>query len=403
MLFHIFSFFLIIVSISANLGRAETRDWGQMAERFLLPLTYPDFDPEDFGDLQDPQDLDIIIRFSPKVYAAPGSGHPIDFYKDYLPRCVVRNSLKNNEIIIDNPSREDVKRMERTNGVYLDYTGPTRLSGSPVAYARVYRENVSIGKKIIPFVFIKYSFIFPASGLPKKLAWYKSLAGAIAGDPDRWHELDIHGAVTIALAQKEERLTPIALILAQHNHFRVYLFGRDAPLPKDGHASIGFADRSNEPYPAPEGDRPAEHATVGDPTDFSYVITGRGFALTSGRDVVYGPDSGGEEVEYEIKRLPSKDPLYVAWIPLGEKLKLFGFIDSFYRDGPPGIDLFTWPELSDYGRIMKFWFVDDGDERAARLFDEHFGDFFNVNFEPIYQYNSKRFIEETLKLHPEFK
>ncbi len=403
MLFHIFSFFLVLALISPNFACAETRDWGQMAERFLLPLTYPDFDPEDFGDPQDPRELDIIARFSPKVFTAPDSGRPIDFYKDYLPRCVLRNARENGEIVINHPAREDVKRLERTNGVYLDYTGPAKLAGSPVAYARVYREKVSIGKMVIPFVFIKYSFVFPASGLPAKLAWYKSLAATLAGEPERWHELDIHGAITIALAQKEGELTPIALILAQHNHFRVYLFGRDVPHPVGGRAMIGFADRSNEPYPAPEGKSRAEYRTVGDPTDFSYVITGKGFALTSGRDVVYGPNCGGEEVEYEIKQLPSKDPLYVAWIPLGEKLKLFGFINTFYRDGPPGIDLFTWPELSDYGQIMAFWFVDDGDETAAKLFDQHFSDFFDVNFGPIYQYNSKRFIEETLKLHPEFK
>lgn len=383
---------------------AAYEQWGEFATTFLLPLTYRNHDPTDLGSEPSPGDLDILEQMKPYIFIAPGGRYPIDFYEDYLPYCFLKDS-ETNGIVNQQPTRQDLKRHERRFGYFLDYTGPKTLTGTPTAYARVYHENYLLktaDKTIpIPLTFAKYNFVFLASGLTRKMAWYKQLAITLLGDADWWHELDIHGSVIVAATKIRGSLTPLALILAQHNHFRTYLFGRDIPLPLDGHPRVSFALGSNEPYPLPRSLEPVERAAVGNPSHFSFVITGKGFAITAGWDVVYGDKAGARAVDYRLQQLPDKDPLYVSWIPLGEKRGVLGGIGDFYRTGPPGIDLMTWPEISDYVDIMQFWFVDDGDKKAATLFKTHFKDFKSPEFDPIRRYNGNRFARELLKLHPE--
>lgn len=379
--------------------------WSPEALRFYLPLTYPDHDPEDFGRPQDEEDILLSKRFLPRMFIAPGGLDPIDFYADYLPRCVVRDQRTGGDIAHRSPTRQYLKRIERTYGLYLDYAGPENFDSAPVVYARVYHESAPLARgssvRNVKFTFIKYNFVFLQSGLPARLPLSKQALAWMAGDPEKWHELDIHGAVILALINKSGQLTPVALTLAQHNNFRTYLFGRDIAFPEDGHPKVSFALRSNEPYPAPEGSEPVEHRAVGNPSDFSYVINGDGWALSSGVDLVFGPKSGAREIEPVIHHLPDRDPLYVSWISLGDRLKIFGIFNSFYRDGPPGMDLLTWPELKEYSKIMKFWFVDDDDEKAAGLFRRHLASFERAELKPILEYNGLRFSEEFFKLHPE--
>lgn len=378
--------------------------WGKLASEFLLPLTYENHDPTDFGTSQGPAELKILEQFKPYIYIAPGGQKPIDFYEDYLPYCFLLDD-ENGYVVSTNPTRTVLKQYERHFGFCLDYTGPRNLVGTPTAYARVYHEEMVLktpkGIVKLPMVFAKYSFVFLASGLTQKMAWYKRLAVAILGDVDWWHELDIHGAIILAAANIKGSLTPIALVLAQHNHFRTYLFGRDIPLPLDGHPKIGFALRSNEPYPLPNAETPVYYPVTGNPSEFDFVITGKGFSLTSGWDAVYGEQAGARPVPYQIRQLPDKDPLYVSWIPLGERKGIIGSLGKFYRSGPPGIDLMTWPEISKYSDTMSFWFVDAGDRTAAQLFKQHFSDFYSPEFEPIHRYNKSRFTDELLKLHPD--
>lgn len=397
-------FMVALVSLPVLAGQDYSR-WGPWAGKFYLPMTYADFDPEDFGETQPGELVDMARRYRPRIYVAPGGLRPIDFYRDYLPGCVLRDG--EGEVMASSPSRAQLKRAERTYGAYLEYTGPRKLDGDPVAYVRVYREEVRLvsrsGPVRVPFTFLKYNFVFLRSGLPARLPAYKEWMARLAGDPDRWHDLDIHGAVIVALADMGRGEAPVALILAQHNHFRTYLFGRDVALPGDGRAAVSFAMRSNEPYPAPAGPAPATFRAVGDPSAFGYVITGSGWSVKSGLDLVYGPAAGAGAVEYRIKTLPSRDPLYVSWIPLGARLKIFGVIDSFFRTGPPGIGMYSWPELKEFGEIMKFWFVDDGDAKAARLFDENVRSFDDARLGPVLEYNGRRFSREFFKLHGEME
>jgi len=51
--------------------------------------------------------------------------------------------------------------------------------------------------------------------------------------------------------------------------------------------------------------------------------------------------------------------------------------------------------------IMQFWYVDDGDETAATLFEQHFSNFYQPDFKPIMAYNSRHFTQSLVQLHPD--
>ena len=120
----------------------ERPGWGEWADKFYIPLTYSNYDPEDFG--QDPSvEFDRLLKqFRPRVYVAPGGLEPIDFYEDYLPNCVLKDARQGGAIVNFHPTRDTLKRVERNHELYLDYSGPENLKGSPVAYGRIHQQRV---------------------------------------------------------------------------------------------------------------------------------------------------------------------------------------------------------------------------------------------------------------------
>jgi hypothetical protein len=375
---------------------AEPR-WTEGEKRWLLSLTYPDYKPDDFGRDVEEADRQLLERFKPRVIISPEGLLPIDFYGFYLPKTVVRDLSGGGKIVKNSPTREYLKTIERNKRYYLDYTGPMLPCEDcsryvATGYGRVYREEailrIANGQQHrMSIVVLKYSFVFPYSGLPSKLGYIREAFTRIAGDPARWHELDIHGAVQIVL---DDRGTPIVLLLAQHNHFRSYLVGKDIQWPEDDRITVCFAERSNEPYPCHKSSSPRFYRAVGDPVDTAYLIDGRSRPIASGEDKVYGLGAGGREMPYRLKFLPDRDPLYVSWIPLGDRQKILLFFGDFYRKGPPGIDLNTWPEVKEYGDIMQFWYVRDNNIEDADLMEKSFRSFTDVDFEPVLEKNGGR-------------
>ncbi|MFQ5329274.1 MAG: hypothetical protein ACE5D4_04710 [Thermodesulfobacteriota bacterium] len=255
-------------------------------------------------------------------------------------------------------------------------------------------DRAGEGTKPLPIIVLKYTFPFPFSGLPARLGLVRESLMRVISDPVQFHELDIHGAVQIIL---DEHGRPILLLLAQHNHFRSYLIGKDVQWPEDNHIPVCFAERSNEPYPCHDDAGPRYYRTVGNPKDFGYVIDGKSSALTSGEDMVYGPKVGGREVPYRLKFLPDRDPLYVSWIPLGDRKKVLTF-NTFYRNGPPGIDLNTSPELKEYGEIMQFWYLRNDNHEDAALMRDSFRSFSDVDFEKVLTHNGARLYRDLVEM-----
>ncbi|MEE8574750.1 MAG: hypothetical protein V3T30_04985 [Thermodesulfobacteriota bacterium] len=395
---------VILLFLSTAALAKEPLKWTAQERAWLTALTSEDsaYDPKDFGKKPSARARALLNRLKPRIIVSPDGLLPVDFYKFYLPNTAVRDLKKDGKSIWRGPGRDYLKKIERDRRFYLDYAGPfypcTDCKGyvAPI-YATLYEEVAELrdpdGKpRKEPIVILKYNLAFPFSGLPAKLNEIKEAAINIAIDPRRWHELDIHGSVQIILNKMGR---PMVLLLAQHNHFRSYVIGKDIAWPKDGHIPICFAERSNEPYPCDDKEEPALHRAVSDPTNAAYLIDGRNEPLISGFDKVYSYNSGGREIKTRAEFLPSLDPLYVSWIPLGDRQSVLGF-GKFYRKGPPGMSLTSLPELKRYGDIMQFWYLRDGSIDDAELMKKSFRSFTDVDFEAVLNKNGAR-LRRTLK------
>ncbi|MEW6683350.1 MAG: hypothetical protein AB1451_10580 [Nitrospirota bacterium] len=275
------SLVVLAMFLMAVPASAEPASWPADALAFFEPLTYPssEWRADDFGEETPEADRAFLERFQPRVFIAPRGIPPIDFYRDYLPQTVVRDLKK--RVVRERPDRTSLKQIERNPRFNLDFQGdiaPCRGAGCrdhrAVVYGRLYRETMQAPPgdepaRAMEVLILKYNVAFAASGLPARLAWYQGVVARLIGDLNTWHELDIHGAVHVLLKSGEER--PFAVVLAQHNHFRTYLIGRDLTWPTDDHLSVCYAERSNEPYLCPSGSQPAHHRAVGNPKHIRYL------------------------------------------------------------------------------------------------------------------------------------
>lgn len=321
------------------------------------------------------EDRELLVRFRPRFILPPGSIRPIGFYEDYLPYTVLRR-YSDKAVLEEKVSREELRRQQDNTQVYLEYR-PERgkkpiKAGGPVVFGRVYRERVPFpGERAgetrrLDLTFLKYNLVFPVSGLPAGL---NRLAGSIlkgAGlDPRDWHQLDNFVAAHIVL---DGRGKPIAVLLAQHNHHRAYLAGRDIALPADGRFVFDVALRSNELYPGSDPGIPVRHRVVRWSLYLNYLLSGKDRPLLSADDITYGRRAGGREVVYDLEFPSPCDPFYTAKIMLGTPRPFFGF--DIGRDGPPGSDYYTVPELLPMGNLLKFSYLHDGDPDDIRIVGE---------------------------------
>ena len=244
----------------------------------------------------------------------------------------------------------------------------------PEIYGRIYSDNLISGDLKIPLIFLKYSPVFPYSGLPAGIRGIKRLGSYLVGNPHGWHELDIHGAIHIVLDGYTHQ--PLVVLLAQHNHHRIYLAGKDFKWPDDNRISISFSQYSNEPYLLKDHSLYRLERTVGNPMNIAYLfgVTDKA-PLGAGLDKIFSKKGGAREVSSKLVLLPLTDPLYKAWIPLGNIEKIWGIWKTWYRRGPPGIDFYTIGSLKNLADLTAFWFIDPNDQLFFTLLEENFRSF----------------------------
>lgn len=306
----------------------------------------------------------LLHRFQPRLIVAPGAPWPIDFYRDYLPNTVLRDADQGHTIIADQVTRTILEKQERGIHVYLDLVRipDVRMEGTqPAVYGRIYREVVPFsdgrgGTIVRRLIFLKYNVVFAQSGLPAGLLPpYERGLRLLGLDPEDWHELDNFCAIHIVLDEAE---TPVAVLLAQHNHHRTYLIGRDIALPVDGRMSFAAAKRSNEFYPDHGETAPVFHRVIPGPWYTEYLLSGDNGPWFTADDIVYGEKAGGEEVAYALRFLAPCDPFYTSRCMLGEYRPFLGF--EIGRNGPPGADYYTLPDLMPLGNLLKASYVHEG-------------------------------------------
>jgi hypothetical protein len=117
-----------------------------------------------------------------------------------------------------------------------------------------------------------------------------------------------------------------------------------------------------------------------------------------GYDVTRGVDAGGTEIDYELEYLSPCDPLYTAMILLGEPRPFMGRYIG--RDGPPGSDYYQLPELLPLGHLLRFYYLQDGDQEdialIGRAIDRRK---MTIDFEMILEYGGRSFIHDVRQLY----
>ena len=375
----------------------------QAKELFFVPLTYPqaEWSKDDFGEPPKKEAQKLLKKFLPRVFISKGALLPLDFYKDYLPQTVLKNNKA--QVVRQSVTRRYLKAIERNFDFYLDYQGAlarcflpdcaniTRKIYGRVFFQVMYPPRKYAQDKPIEFQVLKYNLVFATSGLPKELSWYKNIAIYLLGDRENWHELDIHGAIQLLVDAKTKK--PLVLLLAQHNHFRSYVIGQDLVLPEDNRINICIAQRSNEPYPCRS--EQTKLRTVGNHTNFDFVLGGRQPLFDGGYDIVFSKTDSVEQ-NLVLEFLPTRDPLYTSWIALGDKQKILGIIPSFARRGPPGINMNNMFSLREYTDIAKVWYFSKNDPVQRKLFSD-MGSVFDSRIEDLLEYNGSRLWEDIKK------
>ena len=335
------------------------------------------------------KEKELLRKYRPRLILPPGGRYPIDFYDEYIPYTVMRR-FPEKTIMVDKVTPEILEAFQEDKKVYLDFqfdryrkvgldrrvvnSDPlnSKKRKLPVVYGRFYQEKVVFpdvkGKfHSRNFTFLKYNVVFALSGLPAILLpeGLETLIKIIGLDPENWHELDNFVAIHVVLDEKEK---PVAIILAQHNHHRTFLIGKEIFLPSNGRMIFDIALRSNEVYPASDNENPLKHRVIQWSLYMKYLLSGEDPQFLKGFDVTYGIKAGGVEMPYKLVFLSPCDPLYTAKIMLGEPRLFMGRYIG--RDGPPGSDYYAIPSLLPLGNLLKFSYLRDYDPYDIRMVEK---------------------------------
>ena len=304
-----------------------------------------------------PEERELLERFKPVLFIAPGEEGPLDFYRDYIASGELRSGDEKN--VFQNPSRETLNQFRRDpHAVFIHRPdgGPVH----PVAYGGIHRAILTLAAgEIRPVIFLSYHFAFRHSGLPAGIHPLLSALANLAGDSRDWHQLDHYTAAFVAL---DESRKPFAVLLQHHNYMRTYLVGGDAAFPPDAPPRLDAAVSSNELYPhrAERTERPAA-GFIG-PRTVDYLAGTRDTPpfLRASPDIT----EGKIRVEYGLEFLPPDDAFYVFEGRLGEPRRLPG------RDGPPGAIYNTLPALHPPEAALPAFYWEPPDAEFARIIRE---------------------------------
>lgn len=271
----------------------------------------------------------LLKKHRPRVYLPVGHDGLTGFYQDYVSGGVLRDGK--GEVVSRNVTRA-VLNAHKSDPEAVFTPAPFTPPEDPRVFGRIVREQVTWQGEARELTFLTYHLVFARSGLPGGLLGWQKLALGLIGDLKDWHQLDHYTAATLVLDAQEN---PFALVLQQHNYQRTYLLGEIAALPEDGRVEIDVAIGSNELFPHAAGRRNHRAVPFMTPVNFRYMIGTGGRPYLTADDVT----EPANEAEYTLGFLPPADAFYTFQGSLGALRLLPG------RDGPPGADYNTLPEL----------------------------------------------------------
>lgn len=195
----------LILSATCLSGCSGPHEWSAGEKRFYEALSSPliEWSPSSFGYSPVPYERALLKAYKPKIFISPQGLGPVDFYEDYLPHAELvdhRGRVASRRV-----NRNLLKSFERSPGFQLRYQGRDSFCKGAACkgrrtrgYGQVHYGDVDLGEGArLHFSVLKYNFVFPYSGLPARLSRVQEWLSGFVGNPDYWHELDIHGAIHI--------------------------------------------------------------------------------------------------------------------------------------------------------------------------------------------------------------
>lgn len=310
-------------------------------------------------------DQALLQRFRPRFMLPPGHSGLIDFYGDYIANGTLRD--ERGTVVSRRVTRNLLNDYRNNPGAIFVHEAREKKPPA-VVFGRIERDSVvfdtSKGTVAEPLTFLTYHAVFRTSGLPAGISgWQEALLGLV-GDLDDWHQLDHYTAVTVVLeGDGHQDFPPRAVIMQQHNNLRAYLVGEGITIPSDGRVVVDAAIRSNELYPHTLGRTRHRAVSMPTPKAMRYLLTGEGKPLTAGDDITHGV----QEAKYRLTFLRPDDAFYTFKGFLGERRRLPG------RDGPPGADYNTLPELKPLGMQLGIGYWREDHPGDLSRFEETIG------------------------------
>ena len=287
------------------------------------------------------EDQALLAKHRPRLFLEAGQTGFIDFYRDYIAKGTLR--AEDGKVLSKSVTPELLNAHKDDPGVIFTHEPEAgRASGPlPKMYARISQDSLEWLGTSQTLTFLSYNAVFAHSGLTSGLLGWQKIALGLAGDLDDWHQLDHYTAVTVILDQEKR---PFAVMLQQHNYLRTYIVGEQIDLPEDGRPLIAVAKGSNELFPYKKGRTSHRAVPFLTPANFRYMMGAGRRPIFTADDITH-PEV---EADYELAFLAPSDAFYTFKGFLGELRMLPG------RDGPPGADYNTLPELKPLPLQMLF-------------------------------------------------
>jgi hypothetical protein len=301
----------------------------------------------------------LLQRFRPRFFLPPRHPGLLGFYEDYIAQG--RLYAGDGKLISEHVTPAILNQHKDDPRVVFAHRPDPQQQPTAVVLGRVAQDELDLGAPHgrRRFTFLSYHAVFRHSGLPAGFAGWRARLVNLVASLDDWHQLDHYTAASVIL---DERQQPLALMLQQHNYQRTYVFGQDVALPADGRPLVDIAVRSNELFPHAAGRVQRKAVRLLDQAEMRYML---GFAPAP-RMAAYDITQAEREAEYTLGFLPADDAFYTFKGFLGERRRLPG------RDGPPGADFNTLPQLKPLGMQLLVGFWREGNREDLARFEATF-------------------------------
>ena len=331
-----------------------------------------------------PADLQQLAEDNiPKLWVHPESWQPIDF-STYLDQAVLKKTGERG-VIASKLSVDSLSGLSTHQecGHYFESPDVPPANPAPL-YIQVFRD-VSPLDSSAEWTYIKYNIVFDWSGLAEKISPLSRMGVfLLPGNLEKWHRLDVH---TCAILGFDDNQNLRVLTLAQHNHQKTYIAGRD--FSGDMPVNLVAAVRSNELYLDKGSSEPERHRVVTFFNDVAFLIDSTQKPVLWAEDVTYGRNAGAREIRLSPEFLQAGHPLAGFAGLLAPPKRLLGMYIG--RDGPPGYNYYAPPHYLQIPNLMAMGAWESGELDLLADIEPYLAGFQDTNWNAILKIMKRQF------------